>query len=64
MNIAKIVDLIPQRLEARIEAGDTKRRRPHIHSAPVLSEIERRSDNRYTGMGHNNGNRSLAVAAQ
>ena len=44
VNIAQVFDLIPQRLHARVEAGDTQRRGPHVDPAASLAEIERRSD--------------------
>src|SRR5208283_5834593 len=46
VNIAEILDVVPERLQARIEARDAERRRSHVDAAASLAEIEGRSDNR------------------
>jgi hypothetical protein len=44
VNIAEILDVVPERPQARIEVRDAQRRRSHVDAAASLAEIERRSD--------------------
>ena len=50
VNVACIFDLVPQALEDGIQTGRAHRRRPHVHAAPLLPQIER--DTEYANLQH------------
>src|SRR5277367_323131 len=51
-DVSAVLDDVSDRLKTRLEAGDADRRRPHIHAAARLAEVERNANN--TNLSRNN----------
>ena len=51
-DVAQVFHLVAERRQARVEAGHAQRRRPHVHAAPALAQVERRADDGDVRMRH------------
>src|SRR5690349_24598654 len=47
VNVSRILDFMPQVPDGRIQARSAHRRRAHVHSAPLLPEVEGDAQNSY-----------------
>ena len=52
LDVSAILDLDPSAFESLAEARVADRRRAHVDAAAARTEVERRSDDRYTGRRH------------